>query len=87
LTTYPPIKPENIRIIVHVAELDGEVVADVPIAHLPKWVDGLETLTSSPMVKESPSGALVAAEIFRVALEAGEHVVVCLAATWVTLYA
>jgi hypothetical protein len=83
---YPKVSPRNIRVIVHIADLDGQAVADVPVKQLSAWLDSLDTLTSSPMMKWTGGGAMVAAEIFRVALEAGEHMVVCLAATWISLY-
>jgi hypothetical protein len=80
------ISSRNIRIIVLITGLDGQAAADVSITHLQQWLDGLETLTSSPMAKWTGGGAMVAAELFRVALEAGEHMVACLAATWIALY-
>jgi hypothetical protein len=38
------------------------------------------------MGKYTGEGALVAAEIFRVAMTSGEYLIACLAATWIALY-
>jgi hypothetical protein len=78
--------PGSIRVVVHIADMDGQAIADVPVKHLAEWLKGLETLTTSRMVKGTGGGALVAAEIFRVAMDSGEYLVACLAATWISLY-
>ena len=86
MTEPAQISPRHIRVIVHIEDLDGQAVADVPVTQLPDWLDKLGTLTSSPMEPYTEEGAVVAAEIFRVAIAAEEYLVACIAATWISLH-
>jgi hypothetical protein len=85
-TTMQTYESTTIRVIVYVAGVPESSFADVPTVQLQRWLADLDDLTDRHLEKWTIDGGQRAVRIFNVSSAAGEHLVACLAATWVVLY-
>jgi hypothetical protein len=87
----PPLDPGNIRIIVWLDGMEKQIFTDLPMSHLPKWLDelndGAKALSRNPLAPGTEDGASAAREIFRKMIEMEAYPAACLPALWICLYA
>jgi hypothetical protein len=92
LTEAPPIDPGNIRVLLHLEDMEGQPFADLHVAKLPEWFAKLDEfagyIPTPPLVEGTDQGARSARTMFMRALsEEDGYALGTQVALWICLHA